>query len=159
MTCISILFPDWLLTHSMGTAARVAVATGGSPVGNYSMIVFTSWDYGCLGDRATKLKQKNIHYRLQVRGDLSHLAGWRTVMKKRNVVDMLQFFNHSLYVTCFQMTPRLFSLSLSGGSGGGKHKEKGSRSDFVSKNCFILSTCLYGFSCSWAYCGSPLRDL
>ncbi|XP_051261441.1 transmembrane channel-like protein 7 [Dicentrarchus labrax] len=50
----------------MGTAARVAVATGGSAVGNYSMIVFTSWDYGCLGDRATKLKQKNIHYRLQV---------------------------------------------------------------------------------------------
>ncbi|XP_036928882.1 transmembrane channel-like protein 7 [Acanthopagrus latus] len=50
----------------MGTAARVAVATGGSTVGNYSMIVFTSWDYGCLGDRATKLKQKNIHYRLQV---------------------------------------------------------------------------------------------
>ncbi|XP_035527485.1 transmembrane channel-like protein 7 [Morone saxatilis] len=50
----------------MGTAARVAVATGGSAVGNYSMIVFTSWDYGCLGDRATKLKQKNIHYQLQV---------------------------------------------------------------------------------------------
>ncbi|XP_074509580.1 transmembrane channel-like protein 7 [Sebastes fasciatus] len=50
----------------MGTAARVAVATGGSAGGNYSMIVFTSWDYGCLGDRATKLKQKNIHYQLQV---------------------------------------------------------------------------------------------
>ncbi|XP_071326975.1 transmembrane channel-like protein 7 isoform X2 [Trachinotus anak] len=50
----------------MGTAARVAVATGGSTVGNYSLIVFTGWDYGCLGDRATKLKQKNIHYRLQV---------------------------------------------------------------------------------------------
>ncbi|XP_073341654.1 transmembrane channel-like protein 7 [Pagrus major] len=50
----------------MGTAARVAVATGGRAVGNYSMIVFTSWDYGCLGDQATNLKQKNIHYRLQV---------------------------------------------------------------------------------------------
>nr|XP_046256124.1 transmembrane channel-like protein 7 [Scatophagus argus] len=50
----------------MGTAARVAVATGGGAVGNYSMAVFTSWDYGCLGDRATKLKQKNIHYQLQV---------------------------------------------------------------------------------------------
>ncbi|XP_056235862.1 transmembrane channel-like protein 7 [Seriola aureovittata] len=50
----------------MGTAARVAVATGGSAVGNYSMIVFTGWDFGCLGDRATRLKQKNIHYRLQV---------------------------------------------------------------------------------------------
>ncbi|XP_030606402.1 transmembrane channel-like protein 7 [Archocentrus centrarchus] len=51
----------------MGTAARVAVATGGSSrVGIYSMIVFTGWDYGCLGDRATKLKQKNILYQLQV---------------------------------------------------------------------------------------------
>ncbi|KAM9852088.1 transmembrane channel-like protein 7 [Aulostomus maculatus] len=50
----------------MGTAARVAVATGGGAVGNYSLIVFTGWDYGCLGDQATKLKQKNIHYRLQV---------------------------------------------------------------------------------------------
>ncbi|XP_072250273.1 transmembrane channel-like protein 7 [Leuresthes tenuis] len=50
----------------MGTAARVAVATGGSTVANYSMIVFTGWDYGCLGDQATRLKQKNIHYRLQL---------------------------------------------------------------------------------------------
>nr|XP_020473241.1 transmembrane channel-like protein 4 [Monopterus albus] len=50
----------------MGTAARVAVATGGSTVANYSMIVFTGWDYGCLGGKATKLKQNNIHYRLQV---------------------------------------------------------------------------------------------
>ncbi|XP_067457432.1 transmembrane channel-like protein 7 [Thunnus thynnus] len=54
------------IIQRMGTAARVAVATGGSAVGNYSMIVFTGWDYSCLGDRATKLKQKNIHYRLQV---------------------------------------------------------------------------------------------
>ncbi|XP_068998750.1 voltage-gated chloride channel TMC4 [Embiotoca jacksoni] len=50
----------------MGIAARVAVATVGSTVGNYSMIVFTEWDYGCLGDKATKLKQKNVHYQLQV---------------------------------------------------------------------------------------------
>ncbi|XP_029959598.1 transmembrane channel-like protein 7 [Salarias fasciatus] len=50
----------------MGTAARVAVVTGGSTVGNYSMIVFCGWDYGCLGDRATKLKQRNVLYRLQV---------------------------------------------------------------------------------------------
>uniref|UniRef100_UPI0037E866E9 transmembrane channel-like protein 7 n=1 Tax=Semicossyphus pulcher TaxID=241346 RepID=UPI0037E866E9 len=54
------------ITARMGTAARVAVATGGTTVGNYSMIVFTGWDYGCLGDRATKLKQQNIHYQLQV---------------------------------------------------------------------------------------------
>ncbi|KAM3873219.1 transmembrane channel-like protein 7 [Diretmus argenteus] len=50
----------------MGTAARVAVATGGSAASSYSKIVFTGWDYGCLGDQATKLKQKNIHYRLQM---------------------------------------------------------------------------------------------
>ncbi|CAN9513657.1 unnamed protein product [Ophioblennius macclurei] len=50
----------------MGTAARVAVATGGSTVGNYSMIIFCGWDYGCLGTQATKLKQGNILYRLQV---------------------------------------------------------------------------------------------
>ncbi|XP_008320878.1 transmembrane channel-like protein 7 isoform X2 [Cynoglossus semilaevis] len=50
----------------MGRAVRVAIATGGGDVGNYSMIVFTGWDYSCLGDQATKLKQKNIHYRLQV---------------------------------------------------------------------------------------------
>ncbi|XP_051921034.1 transmembrane channel-like protein 7 isoform X2 [Hippocampus zosterae] len=54
------------ITARMGTAARVAVATGGGAAGNYSMMVFTGWDYGCLGDRATKLKQKNIRYRLQV---------------------------------------------------------------------------------------------
>uniref|UniRef100_A0A3Q4G958 Transmembrane channel-like protein n=1 Tax=Neolamprologus brichardi TaxID=32507 RepID=A0A3Q4G958_NEOBR len=35
-------------------------------VSSYSMIVFTGWDYSCLGDRATKLKQKNILYQLQV---------------------------------------------------------------------------------------------
>ncbi|KAM9309992.1 transmembrane channel-like protein 7 [Pholidichthys leucotaenia] len=50
----------------MGSAARVAVATGSSTVGSYSMIVFTGWDFGSLGERATVLKQKNIHYRLQV---------------------------------------------------------------------------------------------
>ncbi|XP_047196907.1 transmembrane channel-like protein 7 [Hippoglossus stenolepis] len=50
----------------MGSNARVAVATGGSTMGSYSMIVFTGWDYSCLRDQDTKLKQKNIHYRLQV---------------------------------------------------------------------------------------------
>ncbi|XP_014897828.1 transmembrane channel-like protein 7 [Poecilia latipinna] len=50
----------------MGKAARVAVTTGGSDVRSYSMIVFTGWDYGCLGSKATKLKQRNIYYRLQV---------------------------------------------------------------------------------------------
>nr|XP_057940230.1 transmembrane channel-like protein 7 [Doryrhamphus excisus] len=61
----------------MGTAARVAVAAGGGAVGNYSVIVFTGWDYASLGGRATRLKQKNIHYRLQV--DLEE-----EMMKKRS---------------------------------------------------------------------------
>ncbi|KAF3692011.1 Transmembrane channel-like protein 7 [Channa argus] len=65
-TVFYFLFCLICIIARMGTAARVAVATGGNAVGNYSMIVFNSWDYGCQGDRATKLKQKNIHYRLQV---------------------------------------------------------------------------------------------
>lgn len=141
----------WLaaLTHSMGTAARVAVATGGTAVGNYTMIVFTSWDFGCLGDRATKLKQKNIHYQLQVRGDLSYLAQCRIIWTERKVVDM--------WVNCFQLTHGL--LFLSGGSGGGALEEKGSSSDFASKNNFILSTCFYVFSCIWAHYSSLLWHL
>lgn len=50
----------------MGSAARVAVATVGGAAGNYSKLVFTGWDYGCQGDRATRLKQNNIRYQLQV---------------------------------------------------------------------------------------------
>nr|XP_046170899.1 transmembrane channel-like protein 7 isoform X2 [Oncorhynchus gorbuscha] len=50
----------------MGSALRVAVATGSGAAGSYSKMVFTGWDYGCQGDRATKLKQKSIHYQLQV---------------------------------------------------------------------------------------------
>eukprot|EP00066_Takifugu_rubripes_P010122 XP_003977688.1 PREDICTED: transmembrane channel-like protein 4 [Takifugu rubripes] len=50
----------------LGTTARVVVATGGGSSGNYSMIAFASWDYGSLGEKETKLKQKNILYRLQV---------------------------------------------------------------------------------------------
>lgn len=72
-----------LVIHSMGTTARVAVATGASTAGNYSVIVFTVWNYSCLGDRATRLKQKNIHYRLQVRVDLYYLSRWR----KKNVIN------------------------------------------------------------------------
>lgn len=55
------------LTHRLGTAARVAVTTGGRTGSNYSMTAFAGWDYGSLGDKETKLKQKNILYRLQVR--------------------------------------------------------------------------------------------
>ncbi|XP_052003199.1 transmembrane channel-like protein 7 [Xyrauchen texanus] len=50
----------------MGSVARVVVATGGGAVGGYSMLVFSGWDHGLQGDRATKLKQNNLRYRLQV---------------------------------------------------------------------------------------------
>lgn len=56
------------VSNSMGATARVAVATGGGAVGSYSMTVFTGWDYGSTDQTATILKQKNIHYQLQVRG-------------------------------------------------------------------------------------------
>lgn len=50
----------------MGTTARVVVETGGSAERSYSMTVFTGWDYGSSGAQATRLKQQNIYYRLQV---------------------------------------------------------------------------------------------
>ncbi|XP_055066390.2 transmembrane channel-like protein 7 isoform X2 [Misgurnus anguillicaudatus] len=50
----------------MGSVARAVVAAGGGAVGNYSMLVFTGWDHGLQGDRATKLKQNNLRYQLQV---------------------------------------------------------------------------------------------
>lgn len=50
----------------MGATAQVVVATGGSAARNYSMKVFTGWDYGSTDQTATILKQKNIHYQLQV---------------------------------------------------------------------------------------------
>ncbi|XP_036394554.1 transmembrane channel-like protein 7 [Megalops cyprinoides] len=50
----------------MGGVIRVTVKTGGRAVGGYSMLVFTSWDYGLQGERGTRLKQNNIRYQLQV---------------------------------------------------------------------------------------------
>lgn len=52
----------------MGATARVVAATGGGAAGSYSMTVFTGWDYGSTDQTATTLKQKSIHYQLQVRG-------------------------------------------------------------------------------------------
>uniref|UniRef100_A0A8C7WYV3 Transmembrane channel-like protein n=1 Tax=Oryzias sinensis TaxID=183150 RepID=A0A8C7WYV3_9TELE len=81
------LTPSFLTgrSHSMGSAARVAVATGGSTVVNYSMIVFNGWNFGCLGETATKLKQKNLLYRLQVdleEESLKKRAASLTLLKK-----------------------------------------------------------------------------
>ncbi|CAJ1062391.1 transmembrane channel-like protein 4 [Xyrichtys novacula] len=90
----------------MGIAARVAVATGGSTVGNYSKIVFTSWDYGCLGDRATKLKQKNIHYRLQV--DLEE----ENIKKRKASLTLTQkVMLYSLRVLMFLITSGLIAAA------------------------------------------------
>ncbi|KAJ0066543.1 hypothetical protein NL108_014526, partial [Boleophthalmus pectinirostris] len=61
-----LLFCLFCIIARMGTTARVVVATGGSTEGSYSMLVFTGWDYGSNGSQATKLKQQNIYYRLQV---------------------------------------------------------------------------------------------
>lgn len=61
-----LMFCLFCIIVRMGTTARVVVATGGSAEGTYSMMIFTGWDYGSSGDQATKLKQQNIYYRLQV---------------------------------------------------------------------------------------------
>nr|XP_004541231.2 transmembrane channel-like protein 4 [Maylandia zebra] len=91
----------------MGTAARVAVATGSSTgVSSYSMIVFTGWDYSCLGDRATKLKQKNILYQLQV--DLEEES------RKRHKADLSTSKKVILYSLRVLMT--FLSLGFIGGA-------------------------------------------
>lgn len=124
LTCISSLFSNQMLTCSMGTTVRVAVATGGSTISNYSMIVFTGWDYGCLGNQATKLKQKNIYYRLQVGKDPLNLTYENLFLSDTNR---------------FAFTFFLPRLSMSGGSGGRAHKETSSFSHTVEKSSFILS--------------------
>ncbi|KAK2902870.1 hypothetical protein QQF64_010266 [Cirrhinus molitorella] len=50
----------------MGGTARLVVVTGRGAAGGYSMQVFTGWDHGLQGDRATKLKQNNLRHRLKV---------------------------------------------------------------------------------------------
>lgn len=67
MSVMEYIRPRLAVTDRLGTMARVVVATGGRTGDNYSMIAFSSWDYGSLGETETKLKQKNILYRLQVR--------------------------------------------------------------------------------------------
>lgn len=65
---------------------------------------------------------------------------------------------HLIWVNCFQVS--LCSLSLlSGGSGGGPVKEKGSFSDIASKNTFILSTQSYVSTCKRVHYSSTLRHL
>lgn len=119
-------------THSMGRAARVAVATGGGAVGNYSMIVFTGWDYGSVDEKATKLKQKSIRYRLQVGLEKVHVE----------------------WISLRRLTTFIFFLS--GGSGGGAVKGKSSRSDSLSESYFILPTGFYVHSFADIHRSGPL---
>lgn len=83
-------------------------------MGNYSMIAFASWDYGSLGDKETRLKQKNILYRLQVRR-----SGALEVVQWEAVVLVLPVF-------------------LPGGSGGGEVEGPGGRSDSQTENTSVL---------------------
>uniref|UniRef100_A0A8B9L1R2 Transmembrane channel-like protein n=1 Tax=Astyanax mexicanus TaxID=7994 RepID=A0A8B9L1R2_ASTMX len=54
------------LVYRMGSVTQVMVAAGGAAAGGYSALIFTGWDYGLQGERATTLKQKNLRYQLQV---------------------------------------------------------------------------------------------
>nr|XP_002664983.1 transmembrane channel-like protein 4 [Danio rerio] len=60
------LFCFFCIIIRMGGTARVVVETGAGAAGGYCMLVFTGWDHGLQGDRAVKLKQNNVRYRLQV---------------------------------------------------------------------------------------------
>lgn len=139
----------------MGTAVRVAVATGGGATGSYSRILFTGWDYGCQGDRATKLKQKSIHYQLQVRGyaiflvrDVSIPYEHKMFMKPLNI-------DHSFPLCLLLSMPLSLSLHLAvsvflylsspDGSRRGKVKEPGCISDFEAED---ISVFIAGFPVS-----------
>lgn len=89
----------------MGSAVRVVVATGSSAVGNYSRIVFTGWDYGCLGAQATILKRKNILYQLQVSRDLYYLTGDDGKEKKSMLLCIITFNAISWHLTTSLLSP------------------------------------------------------
>ncbi|XP_056143026.1 transmembrane channel-like protein 7 [Lampris incognitus] len=109
----------------MGAAVRVAVATGGSAVGSYSKIVLTGWDYSCLGDRTTKLKQKNILYQLQVDLEEERIkkkAASLTLLQKVLVYSLRSFLGlvaFSLIAAAFYciVQATVFSQSRSGEEG------------------------------------------
>lgn len=123
------------LLNSMGATARVVVATGGSAARNYSMTVFTGWDYGSMDQTATILKQKNIHYQLQVRGQRGSSA-WRRAV--------------------WRLSDDSRTLFLTGGSGRAAAKGKGSCSDSASESCLILPPGSYVSSVYDAHWSGPL---
>ncbi|XP_065154387.1 transmembrane channel-like protein 7 isoform X4 [Paramisgurnus dabryanus] len=90
----------------MGSVARAVVATGEVAVGNYSMLVFTGWDHGLQGDRATNLKQNNLRYQLQV--DLEEES-----LKRKAAALTL---NQAISLYTFRVFLNLVVLALIGGA-------------------------------------------
>lgn len=123
------------VSHSMGATARVVVASGGGAVGSYSMTVFTGWDYGSTNQTATTLKQKNIHYQLQVRGQQGIPAWCKPV---------------------WRLSDGWPTLFLSGGAGRAAVKGKGSCSDSASESHPVLPPGFFFPSVSGAHCSGPV---
>uniref|UniRef100_A0A8C6SZ19 Transmembrane channel-like protein n=1 Tax=Neogobius melanostomus TaxID=47308 RepID=A0A8C6SZ19_9GOBI len=98
-----------MLYYLMGTTARVAVATGGGAEGTYSKIVFTGWDYGSSGHRATKLKQQNIYYRLQV-----DLEEERIKKKAASLTQAQKAFLYSARIVLFILALGFIGAAVAG---------------------------------------------
>uniref|UniRef100_A0A3B4ACC0 Transmembrane channel-like protein n=1 Tax=Periophthalmus magnuspinnatus TaxID=409849 RepID=A0A3B4ACC0_9GOBI len=94
---------------AMGTTARVVVATGDSSEGNYSMLVFTGWDFGSNGNQATKLKQQNIYYRLQVDLEEEMIKKKSSALTQRQKVCL-----YSARVVLFTLTLGFIGAALTG---------------------------------------------
>lgn len=133
--CLSwnYISPRLAVTDRLGTVARVAVATGGRTGDHYSMIAFSSWDYGSLGEKETKLKQKNILYRLQV----------RRMPSSRQQAGPVGVFYQTI------------SVFLSGGSGGGAVKETSSVPNVKTEDTVVFPSCYSVFPCIGAHYRRP----
>ncbi|KAK7886292.1 hypothetical protein WMY93_025913 [Mugilogobius chulae] len=104
-----LLFCLFCIIARMGTTARVVAATGGSSEGNYSSLVFTGWDYGSNGDQATKLKQQNIYYRLQV-----DLEEERIKKRSASLTQWQKVFLYSARILLFFLTLAFIGLAITG---------------------------------------------
>uniref|UniRef100_A0A8C6WK03 Transmembrane channel-like protein n=1 Tax=Neogobius melanostomus TaxID=47308 RepID=A0A8C6WK03_9GOBI len=104
-----LLFCLFCIIARMGTTARVAVATGGGAEGTYSKIVFTGWDYGSSGHRATKLKQQNIYYRLQV-----DLEEERIKKKAASLTQAQKAFLYSARIVLFILALGFIGAAVAG---------------------------------------------
>ncbi|KAJ0000483.1 hypothetical protein NQD34_012325 [Periophthalmus magnuspinnatus] len=104
-----LLFCLVCIIARMGTTARVVVATGDSSEGNYSMLVFTGWDFGSNGNQATKLKQQNIYYRLQVDLEEEMIKKKSSALTQRQKVCL-----YSARVVLFTLTLGFIGAALTG---------------------------------------------